>query len=45
MPAVTPAGAPGGVFNDAGTVSLTATTVADSHPTDRAPGVFTGCAD
>ncbi|MFI1154224.1 right-handed parallel beta-helix repeat-containing protein [Streptomyces sp. NPDC020817] len=38
-------GAPGGIFNNASTVSLTATTVADNYPTNCAPGVFAGCAD
>ncbi|MFF4847536.1 right-handed parallel beta-helix repeat-containing protein [Streptomyces sp. NPDC001194] len=38
-------GAPGGIFNHASTVSLTATTVADNYPTNCAPGVFADCAD
>ncbi|MFF4102152.1 right-handed parallel beta-helix repeat-containing protein [Streptomyces sp. NPDC001903] len=38
-------GAPGGIFNHASTVSLTATTVAGNYPTNCAPGVFAGCAD
>ncbi|MFE2877134.1 right-handed parallel beta-helix repeat-containing protein [Streptomyces roseus] len=38
-------GAPGGIFNHASTVSLTATTVAGNFPTNCAPGVFAGCAD
>ncbi|WP_119096214.1 right-handed parallel beta-helix repeat-containing protein [Streptomyces sp. WM6372] len=38
-------GAPGGIYNNASTVSLTATTVADNYPTNCAPGVFAGCAD
>ncbi|MGR4884813.1 hypothetical protein ACIPUC_36125 [Streptomyces sp. LARHCF249] len=35
--------APGGIFNDGGTVTLTATPVTDNYPTNCAPSVIAGC--
>ncbi|MEU7601213.1 hypothetical protein [Streptomyces sp. NPDC041003] len=35
--------APGGILNNGGTVSLTATPVVENHPTNCSPGVIAGC--
>lgn len=34
---------PGGIFNDGGTVNLTATPVTDNHPTNCSPNAIPGC--
>ncbi|MFD9371615.1 hypothetical protein ACFWA6_28510 [Streptomyces sp. NPDC060020] len=36
---------PGGILNDGGTVSLTATPVEENHPTNCTPSVIAGCAN